>query len=1218
MSNDSELREQRLHEILHSYLQAVDAGKAPDQQEILKAHPELAQDLEAFFQDQANLEHAARSLCSPHPPVSGCETPTHNGPGARIRYFGDYELLEEIARGGMGVVYKARQVSLNRAVALKMILAGQLASAADVQRFHTEAEAAANLDHPHIVPIFEVGEHQGQHYFSMKYIDGGSLSPRVPELVGEPRRAVALLATVARAVHHAHQRGILHRDLKPGNILLDARGEPHVTDFGLAKRVDGESEQTRTGAIVGTPSYMAPEQASGQKGAVSTASDVYSLGAILYELLTGRPPFRAETPLDTILQVLEQEPSRPRSVNLQADRDLETICLKCLEKNPQRRYASAEELAADLERWLHGEPIMARPVGAWERSVKWVRRRPAVALLLAALMVVVAAGFFGMLGLWLRAEDQRDAARNANAQMEIERNTAQKAKEDADQERNTAKQERAKALEQQTRAERQRALAQERELSARRYLYQAHLHLAQQAWENASVDRVQELLDSLRPRPDQQDLRGFEWYYLWRLCHGERLTLRGGYNEGVHAVAFSPDGKILATAGDRAQPALLRIHGARVIGSVKLWDVATGKELATLQGHRAAVNCVAFAPDGRTLATGGGGNEDEAYDYTVRLWDVETKQARAVLKGHTGPITSMAFSPDGKTLATGGGAGGIVAKLWDPATGKELRSLRAEAQGGYRVAVAFTPDGKTLATGVNSGSVAESLRFWDVATGNESGRPRGQTGFVEALAFSKPLKLLAVGHEEGSVRLWSLSAGEGRGTLKGHTGAIQAIAFSGDGKVLATAGRDRTIRLWDMKTWHGDMPGELGILKGHADAVTSVAFAPDGQTLATGSFDNTARVWGLPCGRGWTTLKGETGCVNGLAFGADGKVLATATGTGTIKLWDTVTRRERATLAKPFERGESTSRSVPLAITPDGRTLAAGSKDGSLTLWDVAAAKSRFTLPLQDGAVSALAFSGDGTMLATVTTADKSVRRDLLKVVDRVSVVKLWDVANGKERATLTADAFAVSSVAFAPDSKTLAVALRDRYVRFWDVASGKVRATLRAHPGEITCVAFSPDGGTLATASFEGEAKLWDVATLTERALLKGHSQSISAVAFAPDGRTLVSGSFDGRVKLWNVVTGEELATLNDRSNAVRNLAKELEGGVMVLALAFSPDGKLLATADSDTGLDGSVPPPPPPGPSTAGTADTDTGLGGSSVKLWHAATGAEVDGRSPVTGRK
>src|SRR5215470_12859486 len=373
-------REQRLEAVLASCLDALEKGQTLDRQELLARHPEFAAELAEFLDGREQLDRLAAPLRAITPAVGSC-----------VRYFGDYELLEEIARGGMGVVYRARQVSLNRTVAVKMILAGQLASEADVRRFRQEAEAAANLDHANIVPIYEVGEHQGQHYFSMKLVEGGSLADRLsvlsPRISG--RDAAQLVASVARAVHYAHQRGILHRDLKPSNILLDAQGQPHVTDFGLAKRVQADSV-TQSGAIVGTPSYMAPEQARGQKG-LSTAVDVYGLGAVLYECLTGRPPFRAETPVETVLRVLDQDPQRPRAIDPTVDPDLETICLKCLDKEPERRYSSAAELAEDLERWLNGEPIRARPSTAWERTVKWVKRRPAIAGLAAVSMIAAIA-----------------------------------------------------------------------------------------------------------------------------------------------------------------------------------------------------------------------------------------------------------------------------------------------------------------------------------------------------------------------------------------------------------------------------------------------------------------------------------------------------------------------------------------------------------------------------------------------------------------------------------------------------------------------------------------------------------------------------------------------------------------------------------------------------------------------------------------------------------
>lgn len=390
-------------EVVAAYEQAALTGTAPEPDHLVARYPALAQELTRFFADRTGREAqtvAGQSTSSAMPIEA-----------ANKQLFGDYEMIREIARGGMGAVFKARQLSLNRIVALKMILAGQLASAHDLQRFQREAEAVANLDHPNIVPVYDVGEHAGQHYFTMKLIEGDNLTSvsRDPRKF-TPLQIAQLMATIARAVHYAHERGILHRDLKPSNILLDSQGQPYVTDFGLAKRIEGDAGQTRTGVILGTPSYMAPEQARSEK-VTTTAVDVYSLGAILYELLTGRPPFRADTSLDTILQVLEREPEPPRKLSPHADRDLETICLKCLEKEPRRRYASALALAEELERISHGVPIAARPVSFSERGIKWTRRHPAVATLLAALCLATVGGSTAVTLLWLRAEERGRLAR---------------------------------------------------------------------------------------------------------------------------------------------------------------------------------------------------------------------------------------------------------------------------------------------------------------------------------------------------------------------------------------------------------------------------------------------------------------------------------------------------------------------------------------------------------------------------------------------------------------------------------------------------------------------------------------------------------------------------------------------------------------------------------------------------------------------------------------
>jgi serine/threonine-protein kinase len=389
---------QQLSDVLVACLEAIDRGQPPDPQDLLARYPEFGAELNRFFADQGLVDRwtapLRRVVAAATPRPEETVQPMVGGPGGELSAggFGDYEILEELGSGGMGRVYRARQKSLGRTVALKVIRADRLASPGDAQRFRNEAEMAAGLDHPNIVPVYEVADHAGQLYFSMKQIEGGSLAQQLDRFAADPKAAARLVAQVARAVHHAHQRGILHRDLKPANILLDQGGQPHITDFGLAKRIEVDSSLTQPGMLVGTPSYMAPEQALGKKGAVTTATDVYGLGAVLYALLTGRPPFHGETVLETLEQVKAREPEPASKSNPRVDRDLETVCLKCLDKDPHQRYGSAEALAEDLERWRAGEPIRARPLGRAARLWRWGWRNPrTVAAALAVLVAVLTA-----------------------------------------------------------------------------------------------------------------------------------------------------------------------------------------------------------------------------------------------------------------------------------------------------------------------------------------------------------------------------------------------------------------------------------------------------------------------------------------------------------------------------------------------------------------------------------------------------------------------------------------------------------------------------------------------------------------------------------------------------------------------------------------------------------------------------------------------------------
>jgi eukaryotic-like serine/threonine-protein kinase len=1062
---------------------------------------------------------------------------------ARVGYFGDYELLGEIARGGMGVVFKARQASLNRTVALKMILSAHLASDAEVQRFRLEAEGAAGLDHPNIVPIYEVGEHRGQHYFTMKLIDGGSLAERLAAGSLTRREAVALLEAIARAVHAAHQRGILHRDLKPANILLDRTGRPHVSDFGLAKRIEGDSGLTQSGAVMGTPSYMAPEQAAGKVKALTTAADVYSLGAILYELLTGRPPFRGDTVMDTLRQVAEREPERPRSLDRRIDRDLETICLKCLDKDPKRRYGSAEALAEDLGRWSRGEPIAARPATARERAWKWARRRPAIAALSAAVVAVAVAGVAGVFWKW------REAVANAAAAQESERRAngarieTQKANDSLHVALVETERERLKVAQ----ANKKLRSALEK---ARLNAYIAHINLAWREWDEWHTSRARELLDGERPKADESDLRGFEWHYLDRLLHSDLLTFRGhaGY---VSAVAFSPDSKRIAS-GSWDQ-------------TVKLWDAATGKEALTLRGHAGAVFAVAFSPDGQRIASVGG---EYSKPGEVKVWDAATGKEALTLRGHAGYVSGVAFSPDGKRIASAGGLPGKPGevKVWDAATGQEALTLRGHT--GPVFAVVFSPDGKRIA----SGGWDRMVNVWDAATGQEVRSLRGHTGNVSAVAFSPDSQRIASASLDKSVMLWDAATGREALTLRGHAGEIRAVAFSPDGKRIASAGgvfgTPGEMKVWDTATGQ-----EVRSLRGHTGLVSAVAFSPDGKRIASGSWDQTVKLWDAT-DLGTLSLRGHRSYVTAVAFSPDGKRIASGSDDATIKLWDAATGREALTL-----RGHASYVSG-VAFSPDGKrfasaggspevvTVPAGSvwtagrspdKPGEIEVWDAATGKEALTLRGHDALVTAVAFSPDGKRIASGSW-DRTVR--------------VWDAATGREALTLRGHRGAVEAVAFSPDGKRIASGSADRMVKLWDAATGREALTLRGHTGSVIAVAFSPDGTRIASAGGlhdePGEIEVWDTATGKETLTVRGHTGPVLAVAFSPDGKRIASGSRDRTVKLWDAATGQEALSLRGHAGEIR-------------AVAFSPDGKRIASAGGVLGK-----------------------LAGD-IRLWDAATGQE-----------
>jgi WD40 repeat protein/tRNA A-37 threonylcarbamoyl transferase component Bud32 len=997
---------------------------------------------------------------TPAPP--GLAQPLSAWPPLGTSRFGDYELIEEIARGGMGVVFKARQVSLGRIVAVKMIHRAVLDQEDLLKRFRTEAKATAHLQHPNIVAIHEVGEIDGQPFFSMDYVPGQSLARLVRERLLPPAQAARYVRIIAGAIHYAHRQGILHRDLKPSNVLVDDNDEPRVTDFGLAKVMTGQTDVTIDGTVIGTPSYMPPEQARGHTSSMSARSDVYSLGAMLYDLLCGRPPFRAETPVETLRQVLEADPVAPRLLNPRAPRDLETIVLKCLQKEPSRRYASAHEVADELGHYLAGEPISARAVTRLERGWRWCRRRPALASAMA-----VALGLFMVV-----------AVASPIAVFHISR---------------------------------ARHLAEDR-------LYVSDMNLSQQALRASNLGRARDLLELHRPVAGTRDLRHWEWRYLWQQCQSQALSTFDPACGSIFSIGLAPAGDRIAIGswdgsvtlwdatnhtrlkslqGPQPWPAALafspRANGALVItgprGKARVVWIDSDKPDATLPTEQ-GVRHMAFSRDGNRLATFSVGGHIAVWDMDSLglLWKTDTSHTTDWHKG------LAVLSPDGQWLGIGEPDGKV--KLIELSRQTERWSLPPSGAG--VTAMAFSPDAQSLALAYSASVPTITLR--KVSTGEPTGTLQGHTAWISGLLYSPDGLILASSAADQTIRLWEVGRGEEMAALHGHLHEVWAMAMSGDGQQLVTGAKDgsvsrwrvpprlqtrpvltlahsinsahltpdgralvslnsdRTVSMWDLETLQ-----ETSRLVGLGSNNIALALSTDGHVLASGNESGAIRLVKLARGETLGTLTGHKGGARPFQFVNSDQRLLSRDNSGTVRLWATDSCTELASWPLPGEaKGEVAS--------PDGRFVAAGTPRGTVHLLDTLTGRLEALGHAHIRAVVGLAISPNSRLLVTASLDGDA---------------KIWELPSRRLVVQLRGHLLGIHSVAFSHDGARLATASAGREaVKLWDVATRQEILTLEGSAGGFRGTEFSSEGRMLMAINEQGLVHLWRAPSFEEIAL--------------------------------------------------------------------------------------------------------------------------------------
>jgi WD40 repeat protein len=1048
--------------------------------------------------------------------------PAQRSAGSQPRVAG-FEILEEIGRGGLGVVYRARQERLGRLVALKMIVAGVHASEEVRAQFRREAAAVARLQHPHIVQLFEFGESDGLPYFALEFVTGGTLAQALATRPFSTARTVELIELLARAVHHAHAAGLIHRDLKPANIMLTADGTPKITDFGLAKRLDEALENTPTGTVLGSIGYMAPEQARGHTRLVGPAADVYALGAMLYECLTGRPPFKAANPIDTLVLTLTGEVVAPRKLNRLVPLDLETVCLKCLEREPERRYATARDLADDLHRVRSGLPVKARPASAFERAVKWSRRNPTGAAFIAAVTAALAVVAF----LWGRAEKLRGFAETATHQARDNQRLAEN------------------------------RLVSMRVASGVRALDDGQIYAALawfvRAWEADAGDPARERLHRLRLGA------------AWRAA--PRLTAYVTHDRAINTATFSPDGRFLLTAGDDGQAILwnaatgqqiarlphdgagvqgwFSADGRRVVtagwnGAAQVWDVTTGQPVGPAWSPGGAIKAVAFGSKGDIGVTVG-------IDGSAQLWRTGEAEPVATVP-QDGAVQACALSPDGALLLTGGADG--KARLWTTA---DRRPTAVIAHDAAVIAVAFAPDGRSVLTASEDGVTRLSsvpaatlvwalkhpspdrlaraafasdgrrvftggggtCQVWDAADGRPIGPILQSEDETRAAAISHDGRRVAIAAGT-SARIWDVDTGRPASPPLPHAGDVLQVAFHPNGTELVTAGADRAARVWAL------LPPPLLVepLR-HGSELSSAAYSPDGGMLLTAG-GKAACIWDAATGRKTADLIGDAE-ITCAAFSPGGQFVVTARRDTTVNLWDGHTGKLVKTLAGSAEAVRWA------AFSPDGRLLVTAGDDREAIVWDMSQGVELHHLAHNNSVRSAV-FSPDSRFIVTASY-DKTAR--------------IWDAQTGAAVRTLTHDG-PVHHAGFSPDGAFVATA-QDKFARIWNVQTGQ--AVTLTHAKEVLGIAWSANGRRLVTASFDSTAQIWDPETGQRVGAPMRHGAAVRHAVFSPDGTLVATCSLDATARVWDAATGQPLTPPWRHPDEVRTVAFRTDGLAVLTA---------------------------------------------------------------------